>query len=117
MAKTYKSVYVQMVYSGVTGLLLIMVPNFVMSLMGLEPTDEKIVYVLGLLAISLSFYYYQIAKEGSKKVVMGTVYGRYFFAGSVIALATIEILPLLIIPMMLFEASLAYWGWREIKNN
>ena len=68
------------------------------------------------MALMLCFYYFQIAKSGSTQAVMGTVYGRWFFTGVVTMTAVIGIIPKLIILMMIFEAGLAYWAWRETKK-
>jgi hypothetical protein len=116
MQKQFKSIYVQMFYSLFSGLFLLTIPNSVITLVGFKPTQEKWIYVVGLLALSLCFYYFQIAKSGSRIAVLGTVYGRWFFTSVATIAALVGIMPKLIIPMMLFEAGLAFWAWIEIKK-
>ena len=111
--KIYKSIYAQMVYSFISGMLLLTIPNSVITIVGFQPTEERWISAIGLLALSLCFYYFQIARSGSVKAVMGTVYGRWFFTSVATVAALFGLVPLLIIPMMIFEASLAVWALRE----
>lgn len=115
--KTYKSIYAQMSMSFVSGILLLTIPNKLIPLLGVEPTKEIWIYGIGLMALSLCFYYYQIAKTTDKKVVMGSVYGRLFFTITVAILAILGKAPLIFLPLQVFEFSLAIWGWRETKQS
>lgn len=117
MKKSFKSVYAQMIYSFISGIALLTIPNSFITLVGFEPTKEKWVSAIGLLALSLCFYYFQIARSGSIVAVMGTVYGRWFFTGIGTVSALVGIMPIMIIPAMIFEAGLAFWAWRETKTH
>ena len=116
MKKTYKSIHAQMLMSLVSGILLLSIPNKLIPLLGVAPTKEIWIYGIGLMALSLCFYYYQIARTTDKRVVMGTVYGRLFFTSTVSVLALVGIAPLIMFPLQFAEASLAVWAWRETKT-
>jgi hypothetical protein len=70
-----------MFYIFVSGILLLAAPNFVITLVGFKLTQEPCIYAIGLLALSLCFCYLEIARSGSPRAVIGTVYGRWFFTG------------------------------------
>ncbi len=106
-----------MVMSFVSGVLLLTIPNKLISLLGIKQTEEIWIYGIGLMALTLCFYYYQMAKTTDKKVVMGTVYGRLFFTMTIAILAIIGKAPLIFLPLQIFEFSLAIWGWRETKQH
>jgi hypothetical protein len=114
--KVYKSIYAQMTMSLVSGILLLTIPNKLIPLLGVEPTQEIWIYGIGLMALTLCFYYYQIAKTTDKNVVMGTVYGRLFFTITIAVLAILGKAPLIFLPLQIFEFGLAIWGWRETKQ-
>jgi hypothetical protein len=114
--KGYKSIYVQMAMSFVSGILLLAIPNKLIPLLGIEPTNEIWIYGIGLMALVLCFYYFQIAKTTDKNVVMGTVYGRLFFTITISVLAILGKAPLIFLPLQIFEFSLAIWSWRETKK-
>lgn len=116
MKKHFYSIYIQLAYSLVSGILLLTIPNPVITLIGFAPTQEKWISVIGLLALSLCFYYYNIALSGNKQAILGTVYGRWFFTSIGTITALFGIMPILIIPAMLFEAGLAFWAWKEVKD-
>ena len=106
-----------MLYRLISGLLLLTTPNFAIAFVRFESSKEKWVSTIGLLALSLCFYYFQIARSESKKAVLGTVYGRWFFTTVATLSALAGFVPKLIIPMMIFEAGLAFWAWKETKSN
>lgn len=116
MQEVYKSIYIQMIMSFVSGIILLTIPNKLLPLLGISPTQEIWIYGIGLMALTLCFYYYQIAKTIDKKVVMGTVYGRVFFTSAIAILAILGKAPLIFLPLQIFEFSLAIWGWRETKT-
>lgn len=101
----------------VSGMALLTIPNKLIPLLDISPTKEIWIYGIGLMALTLCFYYFQIAKTTDKKVVMGTVYGRIFFTTTISILAILGKAPLIFLPLQIFEFSLAMWGWWETKQN
>lgn len=103
-------------YSFISGIILLIIPNFVTMLIGFAPTQEIWIKAIGLMALMLCFYYYNIAKSGSAQAVLGTVYGRWFFTSTVTMASLMGIVPIFVIPMMIFEAGLATWAWQETTS-
>ena len=115
MQKSYKSIDFQMGYSFVSGISLLVAPNFFIGLIGFAPTQEIWIKAIGLMALMLCFYYYNIARSSSYQAVLGTVYGRWFFSSVVIGIALLGVIPKFVILAMIFESGLALWSWREIR--
>ena len=70
------------------GLGLVFIPNTVLGLLGLPPTNEVWIHVLGVVALVLSFYYIQAARANLRKFAEWTVPARiavfFFFTGFVL---------------------------------
>lgn len=111
----YPSLYGQLLYVIINGLLLLFIPNTVLGMFGFEPTHEIWLRVMGLLVLALSFYYYNIAHHGNRKIVMATVYGRLFFCGGLVLFAVFGIAQPMIAAFAGLETLLALWSWREAK--
>ena len=114
--KPYKSVYVQMTYSLISGMTMFLAPNFVAINMGFDTSLTKGISAIGLTALSLCFFYFQIARHGNSQVVLGSVYGRWLFTLVAIISAVMGLMPKIIIPSMIFEATLALWSFAEVKT-
>ncbi len=114
MIKPFLSLYIQTIYAFLVGITFLTLPNKIFKIFGVPTTKEYWVFFIGLLALSFCFYYFQIARFGNAKVVMSTVYGRLFFTGSVIIFAFLDIFPKQFVGVMVIEASLAIWSWKEV---
>lgn len=117
MQKVFKSMYVQTVYSLLSGIVFLTISDKTLLSTGFTPTSKMWVSAIGILTLSLCFHYYLIARSGSVSAVMGTVYGRWFFTGVGAICAIAGFVPKVVIPAMIFEAGLAYWSWRETKTS
>lgn len=113
MQTSYRSLYGQMLFTTINGLVLIFFPNLLLSLFGIESTDEPWIRILGLLVLALTIIYYHIRMVGDAQVVRATVYARGFFCVGLIVLILITELPLTALLIPAFELGLAAWTWRE----
>jgi len=116
MKPPYLSMYGQMAYVIVTGLSLLFVPNLLLGIFGLEPTQEIWIRIMGMLVLVLSFYYYFMAKYGNDKVVRATVLGRLCFCAGLVVFVLLGLAKPALIGFAVVETALAIWSWREIKN-
>jgi hypothetical protein len=80
MRSSSLSIRVFGIYVLITGLMLIFVPNLVLSLLGLPPTQEIWIHVMGALAIAVGYYYWACAKAGAVDFFKATLVGRPLFA-------------------------------------
>ncbi len=82
-----RSVAVWAGYTFGVGLLLLVVPNFLLGLFRIEETSESWVRVLGAVALLLAFYYLAMALTGGTAMFRATVYGRGLVALALVVLA------------------------------
>ena len=76
MSAPARSLAVWSVYALSVGLLLLVVPNFLLGLFQIEETSESWVRVLGSTVILLAIYYVYIVRENSVSMFRATVLGR-----------------------------------------
>ncbi len=76
MSAPARSLAVWSVYALSVGLLLLVVPNFLLGLFQIEETSESWVRVLGSTVILLAIYYVYIVRENSVSMFRATVLAR-----------------------------------------
>ena len=102
------SLYGQIAYMGLTGAGLLFMPQVVTDLLKLGPSEEVWIRVVGTLALLLCLYYYSAIKNDALWFARISVWGRYFFCGSLVVLALVFKIPMLI-GLAAVEAGLAAW--------
>jgi glucose uptake protein GlcU len=116
MQKPYISLYGQLVYVLIAGSLLLFIPNLLLPLFGFTPTSDIWIRVMGLLVLALSFYYYAMARHGSKIVVRSTVQGRLFFCAGLVVFVLLGLAKPALMGFALAETGLAVWTFRELRQ-
>lgn len=85
MSNSAKSVYYFGFYLLGLGSILLLFPNFLLSLFGIPPTTEVWIRVVGVLVLALSAYYRTAGKYDIVQIIKVTVYVRsgiiFFFIG------------------------------------
>jgi len=88
MSKSARSIFVFGLYVAVLGIMLIVVPNFLLRTISRTSTTEVWIRVAGLLLLYLGFYYTQAARKEMTAFFKWTVYTRstviVFFAAFVL---------------------------------
>ena len=88
MSKSALSMFVFGLYAAVLGIMLIVVPNFLIKTIARTSTTEVWIRVAGLLLVYLGFYYTQAARKEMTDFFRWTVYTRstviVFFAAFVL---------------------------------
>ena len=88
MSNSARSVFVFGLYVAVLGIMLIVVPNFLLKAISRTSTTEVWIRVAGLLLLYLGFYYTQTARKEMTDFFRWTVYTRstviVFFAAFVL---------------------------------
>lgn len=97
MSNSAKSVLVFGVYLAGLGAILLTLPNILLGLFGLPPTNEVWIRVAGMLTLFLGFYYLQAARAGLTSFFQWTVYVR----SSVIIFFTVFVLLQFASPMLI----------------
>lgn len=63
-------------YMALVGAILVAVPNVLLTLVGLPPTAEAWIRVLGMFMVIVAYYYYRTALSEATEFFRATVYGR-----------------------------------------
>ena len=64
------------IYMALTGLALAVSPNTLFGLLGLPPTHEPWVRILGMFMMIVSYYYYRTALSEAEAFFRATIHGR-----------------------------------------
>ena len=79
MTASAKSVLVHGIYLAASGALLIASPNTLLSLLGLAPTNEVWIRIVGVLTLILGFYFVQAARKNVMEFIRWTITARFTF--------------------------------------
>lgn len=89
MSQSAKSVWLFGLYLVGLGIVLLLVPNLLLTLFGIAATNEVWIRIVGVLALALSAYYITAGKLNLTPILKVTVYVRssiiFFFTGFVLA--------------------------------
>jgi len=89
VSRAARTVFAFGIYCLAVGAVLILVPNLFLSALGLEPTREPFIRALGVVVMTLGFYYLAAARAEAVAFFRWTVWGRLFvlaaFSGLVVA--------------------------------
>ncbi len=86
MSKAAFTIRVWGIYALLVGTALAVVPNFVLSTLGMDETDEPWIRLLGLAVIILALYYADAVRNEARHLFVASVLGRLFFAAALIIL-------------------------------
>ena len=109
MSKAAISVFVFGWYILVNAIVLLMAPNLMLSMLGLEPTREPWLRLLGLMTLALSFYYIQAAREEVTAFFRLTMWGRSIILVGTIVLAAAGLVPPVIVMFGVIDGAGAAW--------
>ena len=105
--------YAQVIYMAGMGLPFLFAPNMMLPLLGLEPTEEIWIRVLGMLVLALTVYYTLSIRQDNIAFARASVMGRLIFCVGLSALALVYAQHIFILFAVL-EAGLAIWTHRTL---
>ena len=76
MSKAAKSLFYFGVYHVILGIILVVVPNLLLTLLALPMTTEVWIRVVGMLVLLLGYYYIQAARKELTAFFQWTIYSR-----------------------------------------
>lgn len=109
MSRAAITVFVFGCYILINAVILLTAPNLMLSTLGLEPTREPWLRLLGLMTLALSAYYIQAAREGMTGFFRLTVWGRAIILVGTIVLASAGLVPLVIVTFGVIDGAGAVW--------
>ncbi|CDF79500.1 conserved hypothetical membrane protein [Formosa agariphila KMM 3901] len=77
MSPSAKSVFIYGIYLALIGLMLLLVPNVLLSLFGIEPTHEVWIRFEGILLMATAVYYFIAAKYELILILKTTAFIRF----------------------------------------
>ena len=117
MSQAAKSLFVFGIYVGGLGLILLLVPNLILQVFGVPPTNEVWIRVNGMFLLCLSFYYIQTARHELTSFIRWTVWTRiaviFVFAAFVLFVSAPK--PLLLFGLIALLA--AIWTWLALRKD
>jgi hypothetical protein len=109
MSKSAVSMFVFSIYLFVLGVVLLVVPNVLLSLFGFTETSEVWIRVVGMLVFFLGFYYNRAARYELKSFFRWTVYGRCGVLVFFIVFVVLGFAPAVLILFGVIDAAGALW--------
>jgi len=116
MSRAALSAFVWGVYLIIAGLGLLLVPNFVLPLLGFATTAEGWVRVLGLLASILGMYYIFSARWNIVPFFQLTVAGRLAFMAGCIGLVISGLMSPSLLIFGVLDTIGAIWTWLSLRG-
>lgn len=117
MSRAAKSLFVFGLYLCGLGLILLLVPNLILQVFGVLPTNEIWIRLNGMFVLCLSFYYVQAARNELTIFIRWTVGTRiaviFFFATFVLLISA----PKALLLFGLIDLLAAIWTWTALKKD
>ena len=117
MSQAAKSLFVFGIYLCGLGLILLLVPNLILQLVGVPPTNEVWIRINGMFVLCLSFYYVQAAQNELTRFIRWTVWARvaviFYFAAFVLLVSA----PKALLLFGLIDLLAALWTWLALKKD
>jgi hypothetical protein len=105
------------VYCLAVAAVLIVAPNALLGLLKLEPTHEVYIRVLGVVVMTLGFYYIAAARAEVVAFFRWTVWGRPFVLAAFIALVVAGVAPPILILFGAVDAGAAIWTAMALRES
>jgi len=116
MSKSAISVFIYGIYLAINGLLLLFVPNLLLTSLGIEPTSEVWIRLSGILLMAISVYYIVGAKYEIIVVFKATAFIRF----TIIVFFTAFVLLELVSPGIIIISAIDFiggiWTYAMLKN-
>src|SRR5882762_5277381 len=117
MSQAAKSLFVFGIYVCGLGLALLLVPNLILRIFGVPPTNEVWIRINGMFLLCLSFYYVQTARYELTPFIRWTVWARIavivYFAAFVLLVSA----PRALLLFGVIDFVSAIWTWLALKKH
>ena len=116
MSKAAFTVKAFSVYLFVLGVVLVVVPNLLLSVFGFPPTDEVWIRVLGIVVVNLGAYYWYAAKSEARLFFLASVFTRAFVFVAFVALVVLGLTKPILIAIGTIDALGGLWTYFALKS-
>ncbi|MEP6820512.1 MAG: hypothetical protein ABJA18_13330 [bacterium] len=115
MSRAARSLLAFGVYLVGLGLLLLFVPNLILQVFGVPPTNEVWIRINGMFVLCLSFYYVQAARHNLRVFIRWTVWARVAVIFCFAAFVLLVSAPRALLLFGLVDLLSAIWTWRALE--
>ncbi len=116
MSAAARSVFAFGLYLVGTAGILLLAPNVLLGVLGIAPTTEPWIRVLGMIVGVLSLYYLAAARGEIVPIMRVTIVGRVGACVGFALLAAVGWAPATLIGFGLVDAAGAFWTWRALRT-
>jgi len=116
MSQAAKSLFVFGIYLCGLGLILLLVPNLILQVFGVPPTNEVWIRINGMFVLCLSFYYVQTARNELTIFIRWTVWTRVAVIFCFAAFVLLVSAPKALLWFGLIDLLSAIWTWLALKK-
>ncbi|HEV2915277.1 MAG TPA: hypothetical protein VGX92_18505 [Pyrinomonadaceae bacterium] len=117
MSQAAKSLFVFGIYLCGLGLILLLVPNLILRVFGVPPTNEVWIRINGMFVLCLSFYYIQAARNELTSFIGWTVWARIGVMFCFVAFVLLVSAPKALLLFGLVDLFSAIWTWLALKKD
>ncbi|WP_299247413.1 hypothetical protein [uncultured Lacinutrix sp.] len=116
MSQSAKSVFIYGIYLVLIGLMLLFVPNLLLNLFGIEPTNEVWIRFEGILLMATAVYYFIGAKYELILILKTTAFIRFTVIVFFTAFVILELVPARIIIISVIDFLGGAWTYLMLKK-
>ena len=117
MSQAAKSLFVFGIYLCGLGLILLLVPNLILRVFGVPPTNEVWIRINGMFVLCLSFYYVQASRNELTSFIRWTVWARVAVIFCFAAFVLLVSAPRALLLFGLIDLLSAIWTWLALKRD
>lgn len=103
-------------YLYVTGLTLLVAPNFLLSTFQMPSTEEVWIRVVGVLVTAIGFYYHQIGSKNIEAMLPLTVAARVFVFLSFATFVLLKFVAPMLLVFGVVDLLGAGWTWMALRK-
>lgn len=116
MTGAAKSIFYFGIYMLMEGLVLLLVPNLLLSIFGIAPTNEVWIRLVGLSVTILGVYYILCARKNLTDFFAWTIPIRLLQFFVILSLVLLSYAPLMLLAFSLIEFLSAFWTWYAMRS-
>lgn len=116
MSKAAFTIKVFGVYVFILGLILLILPNKLLSIFGIPETTEVWIRVLGVIVINIGVYYWYAAKSEAKPFFIASIFARMFVLAAFIALVLLSFVKPALILFGAIDCAGGIWTFLALKG-
>src|SRR5712691_8949759 len=115
MSRAATTVFVYGVYLIFLGVTLIVTPNTLLGILGIPPTTEVYIRILGAVVLGIALYYVAAARQDVVPFFRWTVWGRALVLACLIVFVALKLAPAVLLIFSVIEALGATWTWLRLR--